>query len=917
MGSIAASDARCVLLTGVTGFLGKVVLYDLVRPGGTAGPIDRIYVLIRARKQHGPAERLAQVIGSPCFAGLDPAWSDRVSLLAGDLALPDCGLSASDVQRAQGEVTEVIHCAASVDFDLPLRRACQANITGSLSVLQLAKGCSLLRRMVSVSTAYVTPHRSGPLSESLAALPRPAAEIYEEALAGRCGKQEMLKLSGHPNTYTLTKCIAEHLLMERRQNVPLHIVRPSIISASSRRPFPGWIDSDAALAGFIAAIGGGYMHVVDANPACPLDVVPVDEVSDRILTAAFAPSEAPGAISFAVAGTAHSCTVAGWLQAIEAFFCRFPHDRVAKVRYVGGAGRLFAVRRAWHHVFPSQTAAAISWLRGNRRGQRQAQRLVQRLDRINAVFPYFTHHSFDFRPSQPLPAHFDVEAYVHTCCEGVATHLMGRRSQEIDFAGRAFAAPYSDMLWAISRPYGNLTIRCFAAALSKVLRRIFDRVTFDLKSFEQATGRLRALAGEERAVVLVPTHRSYMDFLVCSYLLFARPELGISLPHIAAAHEFSQIRVVGWLMRRMQAFYLRRGRGEADPQLTRDIHQLVDKQATLQFFIEGQRSRSRQFLQPHRGLLRCLQGTGKPFIVLPVSMSYDRIPEETTFLRELRGYPKDRMRLRGLVQWSRRMLRGEVQLGRLHVACGAPLLLSPKEDPHVFSRKVMQQLQEQTVITDYHLRYFIQAQLRDRPGAAVEQGALKAAIEARGCRVLDSAAPTPSAHALDPVMERTLRNQWAHLFIQDAALRQPQNLALAHHAGLTAFAAADRPRLPDAANSSAAAPDAWLLQLEAALFATVCHDYQALAQALRRSLGRPASTVPEDSLLRHAGYQDYTTACSALDALVEAQLVGRVDRQHLEVLGSPADLHQFALACAWSAPAHDQSRPQWPRAVPA
>ena len=63
-------------------------------------------------------------------------------------------------------------------------------------------------------------------------------------------------LGNFPNTYTFSKRMAEHLLAEKNtKNIPLVIVRPSIIGASLEEPFPGWTDS-ITLAGGIYLIAG-------------------------------------------------------------------------------------------------------------------------------------------------------------------------------------------------------------------------------------------------------------------------------------------------------------------------------------------------------------------------------------------------------------------------------------------------------------------------------------------------------------------------------------------------------------------------------------------------------------------------------------------------------------------------------------
>ena len=209
-------------------------------------------------------------------------------------------------------------------------------------------------------------------------------------------------------------------------------------------------------------------------------------------------------------------------------------------------------------------------------------------------------------------------------------------------------------------------IRFASWAVTKVLRRAVERVTVDVPSFEAA----RRAAAPGSALVIMPNHRSYLDFVLCSYLAFARPDLGIPIPHIAATMEFGRIPVLGRILAALHAFYLRRGTGREDPDLTRRVHGLIRDGKTLEFFVEGQRSRSREFLPPKRGLLRCLQATGTPCTLLPVALTYDRVPEEAAFAAELSGQPKPKMRLGPLLGWVRSVWLGRIDLGRIHIACG-------------------------------------------------------------------------------------------------------------------------------------------------------------------------------------------------------------------------------------------------------
>lgn len=162
---------------------------------------------------------------------------------------PICRIDKETYEMLSMSVMHIIHCAGSIKFELPLVEAAEANITSALNVLELEKSCLRLQPLVGTSTVYVSPHISEPIIEELVPLHLPAAKIFEGISSERTNESELLELTGHPNTYTVTKCIAEHLIMERRGEMPLTIVRPSIISASLCYPFPGWIDSHAALRG--------------------------------------------------------------------------------------------------------------------------------------------------------------------------------------------------------------------------------------------------------------------------------------------------------------------------------------------------------------------------------------------------------------------------------------------------------------------------------------------------------------------------------------------------------------------------------------------------------------------------------------------------------------------------------------------
>jgi 1-acyl-sn-glycerol-3-phosphate acyltransferase len=701
--------------------------------------------------------------------------------------------------------------------------------------------------MVSVSTAYVIPHRPGalPLEERLVPLPRSADSLLADARNSTKDTETLLAETGHPNTYTWTKNLAEHLLVQRRGDVPLLFVRPSIISSSWQYPVPGWIDSLAAFAGFVSLIGAGYLRTVVADPSTRLDVVPVDVVADRILSCLDGtfPGEdgnvarSDARILHAVAGVENCPRVDEAAEGIESFFRSRPIQRWPKVTYIGPAGLPFRTREMVDHRIPGRLVRSFLAAQGNEKTLGMAEKLKERLHYINRAFPYFTSHTFRFDSSLPMTlSGFTPKIYVERACGGIHRYPMRQDPNHQSLAGKRHRAGRADLAWAWDRPGVDPALRGLAYLVGKFSRRCLDDVTFDRESFERA----RAAVPWDHLLVIVPSHRSYLDFLVCSYLFFAHPELGIAIPHIAAAREFSKIRGLSPILTRGKAFYLDRGKGREDPELTRQVNELVRNQETLQFFIEGKRSRSRQCLPPKRGLLRCLQASGQKFSILPVSVAYDRVPEEATLLAELQGGQRPEMELAPLMRWFRKMFEGKVQLGRMHLTCGVPQVLGPDTDVVSLSHGVVSELQENLATTTHHLDAFLgrHAHL----DVTVEQ--LRVALETRGATVLDS--PLVGSDVAEHA-ELCLRYPWAHRFYAELSAHLPEDRAIAAHIEQNSFA----PSLPPQV-----VPEPWLASMLDCLAAPIRKEYERVEHSLQGATQDESIPVAND-LLVNGGHLPY------------------------------------------------------------
>jgi thioester reductase-like protein len=277
-----------VLLTGVTGFVGTAVMLRILER--SARPVA---ALVRAANTEEATRRLRAALSEVADPELIDAYMSRCSAVPADLLADGLGLRHDDRERLARACDEIIHCAASVSFDLPLDAARAVNTAGAARVAELATLTAArgngLRRIVHVSTAYVAGDRTGTF-----------------------GEDEMTIGLPFRNTYEQTKHEAEQLLRGWSPRLPLQIVRPSIVVGDRAT---GWTRSFNVLYWPLKMFARGRLPVIPALADAPVDVVPVDYVADTILGLA----DAPTGTYHAVAGE-HASTVADVIELAAARF---------------------------------------------------------------------------------------------------------------------------------------------------------------------------------------------------------------------------------------------------------------------------------------------------------------------------------------------------------------------------------------------------------------------------------------------------------------------------------------------------------------------------------------------------------------------------------------------------------------------
>ncbi len=376
-------DGKRIAITGGTGFLGTALIERLLR----CVPGCQLVLIIRAGRRSTVQQRAKrEIFSNDAFGRLREAHgkdgfaslvAERVTPIAGDVGTD--GLALDDDGRAALSSCEVvIHCAATVSFDSPLDSAVEVNLLGPTRIVQTLAALDVTPHLVSVSTCYVAGNRRGAApeipvhdspffidvdwhaevqgarrartdAEADSRRPRALARFRKEAraeigaagvpaLAGKteqrrsawvkaqmveAGRARAMSL-GWPDAYAYTKALGERALLQNRGEVPVSIVRPSIIESSVHEPFPGWIRGFRMAEPVIISYARGLLKEFPGVPEGTIDVIPVDLVVAAIIDAAAGPVPEGPAITQVASGSVNPLRYRHLVDMVRTFFTDHP-----------------------------------------------------------------------------------------------------------------------------------------------------------------------------------------------------------------------------------------------------------------------------------------------------------------------------------------------------------------------------------------------------------------------------------------------------------------------------------------------------------------------------------------------------------------------------------------------------------------
>jgi thioester reductase-like protein len=330
-----------ILLIGVTGFIGKVWLAQLLNE---VPQIGKIYLLIRRQRTTTAQRRFEKIFEeSPVFDPLQERLgarfaefvSARVEVVEGDVSQPGLGIAPQTRAKLARTLDLVVNSSGLTDFNPDLREALASNVSPVLHLIEFLRA-SDHAALMHLSTCYVVGGKDGRVVEEVQPNYTPlgvpdfdaehelhslqevvahaevraesseiTAALRRQALGKRHGSEEpagpelenlirknrmrwlrnrltragtrRARRLGWPNTYTLSKSLAESMIVRHGAGLPIAIVRPSIVETSTDQPFRGWnegINTSAPLSYLL----GTYFRQLPTNERKCLDVIPVDMV---------------------------------------------------------------------------------------------------------------------------------------------------------------------------------------------------------------------------------------------------------------------------------------------------------------------------------------------------------------------------------------------------------------------------------------------------------------------------------------------------------------------------------------------------------------------------------------------------------------------------------------------------------------
>ncbi|KAE8780716.1 male sterility protein [Hordeum vulgare] len=314
---------KSILITGSTGFLGKVLVEKILR---VQPDVKKLFLLIRASDVESAkfriqneimAKEIFQVLKDKHGVEFHSFVEEKICPLVGDVVHENFGIDIIKLREVSNDIDVIINGAATTNFSERYDVAFNTNVLGVKHICAFAKKCTKLKMLLHVSTAYVAGEKEGLITErtflmgetlrvgthldiefELNLIKDSKRELRASNSMEKAERKTMKELGlkrarnfGWPNTYLFTKAMGEMMMGLLRGDFPVVIIRPSIITSTMKEPLPGWIEGIRTVDTVIMGHAKQTLPFFVTNLDLTLDMIPGDMVVNAMMAAMAAHSE--------------------------------------------------------------------------------------------------------------------------------------------------------------------------------------------------------------------------------------------------------------------------------------------------------------------------------------------------------------------------------------------------------------------------------------------------------------------------------------------------------------------------------------------------------------------------------------------------------------------------------------------------
>lgn len=606
-----------ILLTGSTGFLGNGLLYLI----SSSDYIDTyretvFYLVIRSKKSESAHTRLEQMRSLFPTLHLELFYED---------------MSKIQDFETDKSIETIINCAAAIDFNLPIEEALEQNVSNMRNLIEFAKK-NKVKKFIHISTAYVNDPYNNDIKTDFINLKlvtddRNIDQIYQDIKESKLSFKEIQNRQYFPNTYTFTKCLAELFIQKEIYNnnnhISFKIIRPSIITVSNLIPYPGWFKGYAAIIGGVSLIMSSLLYSLNTDNN-NINIVPVDYVCQVILNV-FINSVDSKVIYNATSPYGNYNFI--YLQDIV---------RIHNIDYKSNTTSI--KKYLYKKCILSKLYLYFIYTKLMSYGVKSYDKITNKIKMLYNViynfdsnFDYFLLHTYNFNTKILCNPQYEtvtnIESYGKLIIDSIRTKL-----NIVNNPTKIFLLK---QLWTMIKKHGVSFYSFYKTFLVFIFRIIFKKISKSLDVQFDSINLYSKINNGNKPLVIISNHQSILDTFILQYIFTTHPKLYIDAPYVIVSEDATSSTSIKFL-----SFFLGENRivkiskNNFDSKAFEYVIQNKLYGKNIIIYCEGGVSRDK-VIHKFRSDAYNVMKQHMDFNVLPVSITYDRVPENDIFYKSM------------------------------------------------------------------------------------------------------------------------------------------------------------------------------------------------------------------------------------------------------------------------------------------